>query len=123
LQLLLNSVNQLRTGDDLLAHANALFQTGRAHETLSDWDNARLYYRDALRLYEHLKDQAGIAKSRAGLGGVLVSQGYLQKGTAELAAARELYHQLQKSDRAAEVDSLYQAAQRAMERQRSEAIA
>ncbi len=123
LQLLLNSVRQLSTGDDPLAHANALFQTGRAHETLSDWDNARLYYRDALRLYDHLKNELGIAKSRAGLGSVLVSQGYLEKGLAELDKARESYHQLQQPDKAAEVDIIYQAAQRAMERQTTEAYA
>jgi len=117
LQLLLNSVRQLSTGDDPLAHANALFQTGRAHETLSDWDNARLYYRDALRLYEHLKDQPGIAKSCAGLGSVLVSQGHLAKGLAELDKAHQSYHQLQQSAKAAEVDRIRQAAQRAMERQ------
>ncbi|KAM3094176.1 tetratricopeptide repeat protein [Phormidesmis sp. 146-12] len=120
LQLLLNSVRQLSTGDDPLAHANALFQTGRAHEILADWDNARLYYRDALRLYDHLKNELGIAKSRAGLGSVLVSQGYLKKGLAELDKARESYHQLQQPDRAAEVDNLYQAAQRAIERQTAE---
>jgi len=123
LQLLLNSIRQLSTGDDPLAHANALFQTGRAHETLSDWDNARLYYRDALRLYDHLKNELGIAKSRAGLGSVLVSQGYLEKGLAELDKARESYHQLQQPDKAAEVDIIYQAAQRAMERQTTEAYA
>jgi tetratricopeptide (TPR) repeat protein len=121
LQLLLNSVNQLRTSDDLLAHANALFQTGRAHETLSDWDNARLYYRDALRLYEHLQDQLGIANSRAGLGSVLVSQGHLNKGIAELAKAQESYHQLEQPDKAAEVESLCQMAQKVMERQLREA--
>jgi len=121
LQLLLNSVSQLSTGDDFLAHANALFQTGRAHETLSDWDNARLYYRDALRLYEHLKDQIGIAKSRAGLGSVLVSQGYLEKGLAELDKAHQSYHQLQQSTKADEVDRIRQVAQRAIERQSTEA--
>jgi tetratricopeptide (TPR) repeat protein len=121
LQLLLNSVNQLSTSDNPLAHANALFQTGRAHETLSDWDNARLYYRDALRLYEHLQDQTGIAQSSAGLGGVLVSQGHLEKGLAELAKAREHYHQLEQPDKAAEVENLYQATQKAMERQAIEA--
>ena len=121
LQLLLNSVRQLSTGDDPLAHANALFQTGRAHETLSDWDNARLYYRDALRLYDHLKDQIGIAKSRAGLGSVLVSQGYLEKGLAELDKAHQSYHQLQQSTKADEVDRIRQVAQRAIERQSTEA--
>jgi tetratricopeptide (TPR) repeat protein len=120
LQLLLNSVTQLSTGDDPLAHANALFQTGRAHETLSDWDNARLYYRDALRLYKHLQDQPGIAKSQVGLGGVLISQGHPEKGMSELAEAREIYQQLQQLSQVAEVDSLYQATQRAIERQAAE---
>jgi tetratricopeptide (TPR) repeat protein len=123
LQLLLNSVTQLSTGDDPLAHANALFQIGRAHETLSDWDSARLYYRDALRLYEHLKDSRGIAKSRAGLGGVLVSQGHLEKGMTELAVSREIYRDLNQPDQVTEVDSLYQAAQRAIERQTAEVFA
>jgi hypothetical protein len=120
LQLLLNSINQLSTGDDPLAHANALFQTGRAHEILSDWDNARLYYRDALRLYEHLNNQPGIAKSCAGLGDVLVSQGHLENGMAQLAKAREHYHQLQRPNQAAELEHLYQVAQRAMEQQATE---
>jgi tetratricopeptide (TPR) repeat protein len=123
LQLLLNSVTQLSTGDDPLAHANALFQTGRAHETLSDWDNARIYYRDALRLYEHLKNSRGVAKSRAGLGGVLVSQGHLEKGMTELAVSREIYRDLNQLDQVTEVDSLYQAAQRAIERQTAEVFA
>ncbi len=119
LQLLLNSVRLLSEGDDQLAHANALYQTGRAHETLSDWDNARLYYRDALRLYEHLNDQPGIAQSRHGLGSVLASQGYFKKGMAELQQARDLYQQLDRQNRVREVDNLYQAAQRA-EQQMSE---
>lgn len=113
LQLLLNSVTQLSIGDDPLAHANALYQIGRAHETLSDWDNARTYYRDALRLYKHLEELPGIAKSQAGLGGVLVSQGHLAKGISELKASSELYYQLQQPQAAATVENLYQAAQRA----------
>jgi tetratricopeptide (TPR) repeat protein len=121
LQLLLNSVSQLSTSDDRLAHANALFQTGRAHETLADWDNARLYYRDALRLYEHLQNEPGIAKSCTGLGGVLVSQGHLEKGISELVKAQESYHQLEQPEKAAEVESLRQAAQKVMESQMIEA--
>jgi tetratricopeptide (TPR) repeat protein len=113
LQLLLNSVRLLRDSDDPLAHANALYETGRAYEVLADWSNARLYYRDALRLFEHLNDLSGIAKSRHGLGSVLASQGYFQKGMAELAKARELYQKLDRPDRVAEVDALYETTQRA----------
>jgi tetratricopeptide (TPR) repeat protein len=111
LQLLLNSLNQLKTGNNSLIYANALFQTGYTYEVLSDWDNARLYYRDALRLYEYLKDQAGIARSCAGLGSVLIFQGHIGKGLTELSKAREVFYQLHQLDQAGEVEYLYQATQ------------
>jgi tetratricopeptide (TPR) repeat protein len=114
LSLLLNSVNLFSKSDNQLAHANALFQTGRAHETLADWEKAQLYYRDALRLYRHLDDALGCAKSGLGLGSVLVFQGHLQKGMTELATARDLYTTLDQTARAADADKIYQAAQRAL---------
>ncbi|MBE9103362.1 hypothetical protein [Vacuolonema iberomarrocanum] len=117
LQLLLQSVRQLSSGDNLLAHANALYQTGRAQETMADWDNACLYYRDALRLYNHLGDTLGIAQSRAGLGGVLVSRGFLEKGMAELATAKKLYQQLDKPQQVQDLEQLYAAAQRILAQQ------
>jgi tetratricopeptide (TPR) repeat protein len=123
LQLLLNSVTQLRTGDNPLAYANALFQTGRAYETLSDWSNARTYYRDALRLYKHLEDLPGMAKSQAGLGGVLVSQGFLEKGILALQSAGDLYSRLQKTEDAAAAKSLCQTAQRALDQYAAEICA
>jgi tetratricopeptide (TPR) repeat protein len=122
LQLLLNSVNQLSTSDDRLAHANALYHTGRAYEVLSDREKARLYYRDALRWYEYLQDLPGIAKSRTGLGNVFVSQGYLEKGMEELDRAKAIYRQLPQTDpdKVEEIDIIYQASRRAIERQTSE---
>lgn len=122
LQLLLNSVNQLSTSDDRLAHANALYHTGRAYEVLSDREKARLYYRDALRWYEYLQDLPGIAKSRAGLGTVFVSQGHLEKGMEELDRAKAIYQQLPQTDpnKVEEIDIIYQASRRAIERQTSE---
>ncbi len=123
LQMLLNSLTQLSTGDDPLAHANALYQTGRAYEVMSDLDKARLYYRDALRLYDHLNDALGTTQSRAGLGSVLVSQGHLEKGISELAQAREGYLRLKEPEKAHETDNIYQAAQRALERQATEVYA
>jgi tetratricopeptide (TPR) repeat protein len=123
LQMLLNSLTQLSTGDDQLAHANALYQTGRAYEIMSDLDKARLYYRDALRLYDHLNYALGTTQSRAGLGSVLVSQGHLEKGISELAQAHEGYLRLKEPEKAHETDNIYQAAQRALERQATEVYA
>ncbi len=117
LQLLLDSNRQLSQSTNKLAHANALYQTAKAHEYLTDWDNARTYYRDALRLYKHLKDDPGTAKSHEGLGNVLAAQGHLVKGMAELAQAREIYTKLGRTDTIAEIDRLYQDAERALAKQ------
>jgi tetratricopeptide (TPR) repeat protein len=123
LKLLVNSLNQLKTGDNSLVYANALYQTGYAYELLSDQENARLYYRDALRLYEHLQDLPGIAKSRESLGNVFVSQGHLEKGMSELAQAREIYQQLGKTEAAEKVDNTYQSVQQVWEQVKSEVLA
>ena len=120
MQLLINSLNQLKTSGNLLVYANALYQTGYAYEVLSDWENARLYYRDALLLYDHLNNLAGIAKSREGLGNILVAQGHLEKGIAELAQAKELYQQLGKTEAAEKVDNIYQLVQQVLEQVKSE---
>jgi tetratricopeptide (TPR) repeat protein len=122
LQLLINSLNQLKTGDNSLVYANALYQTGYAYELLSDQENARLYYRDALRLYEHLQDLPGIATSRESLGNVFVSQGHLEKGMSELAQAREIYQQLGKTEAAEKVDNTYQSVQQVLEQVKSEVL-
>jgi tetratricopeptide (TPR) repeat protein len=123
LKLLINSLNQLKTGDNSLVYANALYQTGYAYELLSDQENARLYYRDALRLYEHLQDLAGIATSRESLGNVFVSQGHLEKGMSELAQARDIYQQLGKTEAAEKVDNTYQSVQQVLEQVKSEVLA
>ena len=123
LKLLINSLNQLKTGDNSLVYANALYQTGYAYELLSDQENARLYYRDALRLYEHLQDLPGIATSRESLGNVFVSQGHLEKGMSELAQARDIYQQLGKTEAAEKVDNTYQSVQQVLEQVKSEVLA
>jgi tetratricopeptide (TPR) repeat protein len=121
LQLLLNSLNQLRSinhRDDRMAYANALFRTGRAYESLTDWDKARLYYRDAIRYYESLNDRSGLARSYEGLGGVLVSQGHLDKGHSYLQKSQTMYQELPKlADKAENVYNLLEIAQRAIDRQ------
>jgi hypothetical protein len=121
LQLLLNSLNQLRSinhRDDRIAYANALFHTGRAYESLTDWGKARLYYRDAIRHYESLNDRSGMARSYEGLGGVFVSQGHLDKGSSYLQQAQAIYQELPKlADKSENVYNLLEIAQRAIDRQ------
>ena len=123
LQLLLNSVSQLRNSDNRLAHVSALYETAYAYETMSDWDNARLYYRDALRLYTHLDNRSGVAKSLTGLGTTLGAQGYLEKSMATLQQARTLYQQLHQPEKVAEVDNLYNIAKQTLDSQNVEVFA
>lgn len=122
LQLLLDSLHQLKSQNDRLAYANTLYQIGRAYEILLDLDNARTYYRDALRLYKYLQDLLGIAKSSEGLGNVFVFQGHLEQGMDELAKAREIYHQLGNTKFAQNVDDIYQAAQQVIKQLENEVL-
>ncbi|MEM7793834.1 MAG: tetratricopeptide repeat protein [Cyanobacteria bacterium P01_C01_bin.118] len=114
LELLLNSVSQLRNSYNRLAHASALYETAYAYEAMSDWDNARLYYRDALRIYDYLKEPSGKAKSLTGLGTTLGAQGYLEKSMAIFQQARDLYEQLQQPEKVTEVNKLYDIAKRTL---------
>ncbi|MGD1938922.1 MAG: tetratricopeptide repeat protein, partial [Cyanophyceae cyanobacterium] len=104
LELLLTSLDELKDAKDDQAYANALYQTARAYEYEDNQPKARTYYRDALRLYQRLNNTLAIARTRYGLGNVLVNQGFPEKGKIELEAARELYQTLEKSDKVAECD-------------------
>ncbi len=93
------------------AYANALYQIGRTYEIMSNWKDARIYYRDALRLYEHIDDDLGIANCHQGLGAVLGCQGAFTKCIDELNAARAFYTKLGMTERIEEVDGLHRAAE------------
>jgi tetratricopeptide (TPR) repeat protein len=93
------------------AYANALYQIGRTYEIMSNWKDARIYYRDALRLYEHIDDELGMANCHQGLGAVLGCQGAFTKCIDELNAARAFYTKLGMTERIEEVDGLHRAAE------------
>lgn len=120
LAIILENLASLSKSDNSLIHALALFEAGHAYEILSDWDNARLYYRDALRLYDHLEEQRGISKSRAGLGSVLVCQGHFEKGMIELDAALDFYKIVGELKEVAQLYTIYQKAQEGLDLNKSE---
>lgn len=126
LKLLLTSLETLRqTSQPLtqnLSQATALYEIGRAYEILSDWPNARLYYRDALRLFEDQADDIGTARSRSGLGSILVSQGFFDKGIHHLTAAQETLTQLDLGEEVDKVNKLIQAAKAAKAHQLAQKI-
>ncbi|MGB3767516.1 MAG: hypothetical protein WA947_13235 [Phormidesmis sp.] len=106
------SVRRLSAGEDVLAYAKAPFKIGHTYDIArSDWNNARLYYREALRSYRPLDNLSGIAEPQAELGGILLSQGHFKQGLSYLGKSHNGYRQLKMPERAAIVQKLYQVAQ------------
>lgn len=115
MELLQAAITQLRPKGDPLALANAYYQMGLTHEVMSHPEEARIYYRDALRLYEHVNHETGVARCHHSLGTLLGSRGYLSKAMAEFDKAHSLYEKLGMDDEVTETDALYQAAARGKE--------
>ncbi|NEN96566.1 MAG: tetratricopeptide repeat protein, partial [Moorea sp. SIO3I7] len=55
-------------------------------------DKARMNYRDALRIYNHLNNQPGIAICKTGLGMLMISIGFIDDARQELTQAYEICH-------------------------------
>ena len=111
LELLKAAIIDLRPKGDLLSLANAYHEAGIAYEVLGHTEDARISYRDALRLYEKIHHEPGIARSHHSLGAILSSKGYLSKAMDEFQQARDLYEKLGKADKVAEVEGLYHATE------------
>ena len=124
LELLQSAVSQLspRSRQNPRAYAYALYQIGRTHEVMSNWKDARIYYRDALRFYEYINDKAGMARCHHGLGAVLGCQGALEKSGAELAKAQALYQELGIREELTEVEELSVLARSGLQEEKSQAL-
>ena len=105
-----------REGDDLDARADAIYQIARTHHLIGNLDKARTHYRDALRLYEHIRNQSGIALCRTGLGRLMIQMGFLDDAICELELAKRTYREMGEERRAAEVEEMLQMANHVKER-------
>lgn len=107
-----------RKRDELVPRANAIHLIGWIHHLMDNYDEARLRYRDALRLFESSNDKAGIAKSKLGLGQIMMQQG-------QLAEAVELFHEAKAMNQAngakakmdKDIDDMLQAIEQVQEKQ------
>ena len=122
LKYLQNSANKFSSSNNKVSYADVLLKLGKTYEYFNDWTNARMYYRDALRVYEHLKDLLGIAKSQEGLGRILLFQGYLEKGMSYLDQSIQNYHDLENIDKIKELEKLLYASQCALEKNNKKEI-
>jgi tetratricopeptide (TPR) repeat protein len=102
-----SSLDYYRQTDNLERRADVLAQIARVHLLFGDWDRARLFYRDALRLYCHIDNTPGIANCRLALGRMMLYLGYLEDAQRELETASTLYDDLN-SPRKAEAEEVLQ---------------
>jgi len=117
LDLLKQSLAIRREMDDLIGHASTLYQIARAHHLMGNLDKARISYRDAQRLYEHLADQRGIAACKVGLGHLMTQMGFIDDAVDELETALAVYHKLDDEERVKGVEAMLQIANRLREKQ------
>ena len=117
LQLLEESLTIRRKGDDLNALADVIRQIGVTRHLMGDIEQARIRYRDALRLYERTGNRHGIAACKAGLGRLAIQTGMLDRATHELEQAEKLYTELGETQRINELKDVLGLAAHIQERQ------
>jgi tetratricopeptide (TPR) repeat protein len=110
LRLFEKSLTVRRQNDDLNARADTIYQIARVHHLMGNLDKARIHYRDALRLYQHIQNLQGVAACETGLGRLMIQMGFLDDAVRELDSAKQIYHQLCDDRRIAEVEEVLQVA-------------
>ena len=100
-----------------LGRADALQQLGRTHYLMGNFDKARIYLRDALRLYQAEENLSGEAACRAGLGRLLLRLNFIDDAIAELDQACTQYRTLGDQARLEELQAVYTLAQKVKEKQ------
>ncbi|NEO88890.1 MAG: tetratricopeptide repeat protein [Moorea sp. SIO3G5] len=78
--------------ENLEALADSVYHIARTHHLIMNLDKARMNYRDALRIYNHLNNQPGIAICKTGLGMLMISIGFIDDARQELTQAYEICH-------------------------------
>jgi tetratricopeptide (TPR) repeat protein len=117
LSLLESGLKIARYGSDLNTRADMIFQIGRAHHLIGNYDKARTFYRDALRLYKHMDNQYGIANCKSGLGHLMTQIGYVDEAVDDLRTAKRLYRKLGNRHEESKVDQILKLAAKVKEKQ------
>lgn len=116
LRFLEKSLELRREMDDLDGRAGTIYHIGRVHQLLSNFDEARTRYRDALRLYERTENEEGIAACKAGLGSLAIQQGMIDEGMRLLEEARQYYEEEGEDERVTEIDEILNVVEGAREK-------
>ncbi|EGJ32382.1 MULTISPECIES: tetratricopeptide repeat protein [Moorena] len=97
-----------RQTENLEALADSIYHIARTHHLIMNLDKARMNYRDALRIYNHLNNQPGIAICKTGLGMLMISIGFIDDARQELTQAYEICHTIKNNQGIDNIQQLLQ---------------
>jgi tetratricopeptide (TPR) repeat protein len=117
LALLEESLRIRRRLNDLNARADTIYQIAYTHHLIGNLDKARTHYRDALRLYEYMDNQRGVAACQSALGYLMTQNGFIDEAIDDLKTARRIYRTLGHKQEASKVGEILQLAARLKEKQ------
>ena len=106
------SLNLYRRSQNRLGRADTLQQMARTHYLMGNLDKARVYFRDALRLYQAETSLPGEAACRAGLGRLLLRLNFIDDALVELQQACNQYQKLGDTTRLTELQEVCALAQK-----------
>ncbi|NEQ83620.1 MAG: tetratricopeptide repeat protein, partial [Moorea sp. SIO2I5] len=102
------SLTIYRQTENLEARADAIYHIARTHHLMMNLDKARMHYRDALRIYDYIKNQEGIAACKTGLGRLMISLGFIEDAREELTQACEIYNTLKDNKKIDNIQEIFQ---------------
>lgn len=113
LNRLKRSLTIRRNLQDLNARADTIYQIGRTYHLMGNLAEAKIRYRDALRLYEHTRNESGIASCNLNLGTIDIQLGFLDIGGARIEETKRYYLKTDNSKKVKEIEEVLQFVRRA----------
>ncbi|MGK7878463.1 MAG: tetratricopeptide repeat protein [Xenococcaceae cyanobacterium] len=93
--------------------ASTLFELARLYHLTGRLEQARLYFKDALRLFRRLQDEEKIAAATTALGNLEIQIGKIPQALTHLRTAQEYYQEKDNLERLEEINHLLQILQHA----------
>lgn len=106
-----------REFDDFNARAATVYEIGRVHQLLDNSDEARMRYRDALRLYQHVGNLKGVMACKLALGNIAAQQGFVEEGVKLLQETKQFYMAHNQEELTQNVESVLQFLNQVKEKQ------
>lgn len=110
LSIFLKIKNLSKTTGNIKLLASTLLQLGHLYKTIGNLYRSRLAYKDALRMFQQLKDEPNIAETAASLAALEILQGRTTDARNHLTQAREYYESEGKPKAVQKIDDLFEAA-------------